>query len=112
MSIVTLTENAVLEVKRIMNDQNMDQEKIGLRIKVVGGGCSGFMTKLDLVEDYDETKDNLEVMENIRVFIDKRSAMYLQGANVDYYNDINKMGFIVNNPMATGRCGCNQSFSM
>jgi len=109
---ITVTEKAVAEIKRIAAEQGTEPDKICLRVRVVGGGCSGFQTKLDLDEVWDEEKDNVETTGDIRVAVDKRSAMYLEGANVDFHDDLNKRGFVVNNPMATGRCGCGSSFSM
>lgn len=83
-----------------------------LRIRVVGGGCSGLQTKLDLDEAYDEKMDELDIVEGIRIVVDKRSALYLQGASVDFHDSLDKRGFIVENPLAVSKCGCNSSFSM
>jgi len=80
-------------------------------VKVVGGGCAGFSTKLDLVSEYDSEKDLLEELEGVKVVVDKRSALYLEGAKVDYYSDLNKRGFIVNVPGTKTTCGCGSSFS-
>ena len=108
--MIAVSEKAVTEIKRIIAEQGV--EKVCLRIRVVGGGCSGFQTKLDLDEVWDEAKDDVIEQDGIKVVVDKRSLIYLEGASVDYHEDLNKRGFVINNPMATGRCGCGSSFSM
>lgn len=109
---IDVTEKAIKEVKRIMEEQKIDPDKSALRLRVVGGGCSGFMTKLDIDESFDEKKDDLSVVDGVRVAVDKRSALYLEGATVDFSDDLNTRGFIVSNPNATGKCGCGSSWSM
>jgi iron-sulfur cluster assembly protein len=110
--VITLTEKAISEIKRIVQDDNLEQDKVALRVRVVGGGCSGFQTKLDLDEEFDEKKDFIFFEGGVRVAVDKRSAMYIEGATVDFHEDINKRGFVVNNPNAKTTCGCGSSFSM
>jgi len=109
---VTVTEKAISEVKRIIQEQGLEPDKVALRIRVQGGGCSGFQNKLDLDEKWDEKTDNLHDVEGVKVAIDKRSALYLDGAIVDFHEDLNKRGFVVNNPNAKTTCGCGSSFSM
>jgi iron-sulfur cluster assembly protein len=109
---VTVTEKAIAEVKRIIVEQELGRDKVALRVRVVGGGCSGYQTKLDLDEKWDEKTDNLHDIDGIKIAIDKRSALYLDGATIDYHEDLNKRGFIVNNPLAVSKCGCGSSFSM
>jgi iron-sulfur cluster assembly protein len=79
---------------------------------VTGGGCSGFQNKLDLDENFDDQKDVLLMQDGIRIAVDKRSALYVQGATVDFHDSLEKRGFVVNNPNARGTCGCGQSFQM
>lgn len=110
--MITVTEKAVREIRRIVQEQSLDQDTVALRVRILGGGCSGYQTKLDLDEVFDEIKDNVFETEGIKVVIDKRSALYLEGASVDYHEDLNKRGFVVNNPNAKTTCGCGSSFSM
>jgi iron-sulfur cluster assembly accessory protein len=107
---ITVTEKAVTEIKRIVADQKL--EKVALRLRVQGGGCSGFQTKLDLDENFDETKENVLTISDIKVAVDKRSALYLEGATVDFHDGIDKRGFVVTNPAAKSTCGCGSSYSM
>lgn len=111
---VIVTEKAADEVKRIIADQaaNGVDEKLYLRLRVVGGGCSGFQHKLDLDPQCNEKLDNVFSFHGIDVVIDKRSQLYLGGVTVDFHNDLNKRGFSITNPSAKGTCGCGSSFSM
>jgi iron-sulfur cluster assembly protein len=110
--MITVTEKAISEIKRIIQEQNLEQDKVALRVRVLGGGCSGFQTKLDLDEVFDENKDNLFETDGVRVAVDKRSALYLEGASVDFHDALDKRGFVVSNPNAKTTCGCGSSFSM
>jgi iron-sulfur cluster assembly protein len=112
---VTLTEKAAGEVKRIIAEQQQTgnaPEKIYLRLRVVGGGCSGFQHKLDLDPAVNEKLDDVFELNGVPVVVDKRSQMYLTGVTVDFHDDLNRRGFSVNNPGAKTTCGCGSSFSM
>jgi iron-sulfur cluster assembly protein len=111
---VVITEKAADEVRRIVADQHAQgtSEKLYLRLRVVGGGCSGFQHKLDLDPAFNEKLDATFEINGIDVVIDKRSLLYLDGVTVDYHNDMNKRGFSISNPSAKSTCGCGSSFSM
>jgi iron-sulfur cluster insertion protein len=111
---ITITEKAAEEVRRISADQKGQgaAEKLYLRMRVVGGGCSGFQHKLDLDPQVNEKLDVIFTIHGVDVVVDKRSLLYLEGVTVDYHNDLNKRGFSVTNPSAKSTCGCGSSFSM
>ena len=112
---ITVTEKAASEVKRIILDQQHQgdvTEKIYLRLRVVGGGCSGFQHKLDLDPVMNPKLDEVFEMHGVPVVIDKRSLMYLAEATVDFHDDLNRRGFSITNPNAKSTCGCGSSFSM
>jgi iron-sulfur cluster assembly protein len=112
---ITLTEKAANEVKRIIGEQQANgapQERIFLRMRVVGGGCSGFQHKLDLDPVYNAKLDEQFEFHGVPVVVDKRSLMYLSDVTVDFHDDLNKRGFSINNPSAKSTCGCGSSFSM
>ena len=111
---ITVTEKAANEVKRIVAEQLPpgSTEKLYLRMRVVGGGCSGFQHKLDLDPQVNEKLDNVYEMHGVPVVVDKRSLMYLSEVTVDFHDDLNKRGFSINNPSAKSTCGCGSSFSM
>jgi iron-sulfur cluster assembly protein len=113
---VTVTEKAATEVKRAIADYqsggDAPEGQLYLRLRVQGGGCSGFQNKLDLDPTYNEKIDHLFDVQGIQVVIDKRSMLYLEGATVDFHEDLNKRGFSITNPNAKGTCGCGSSYSM
>jgi iron-sulfur cluster assembly accessory protein len=111
---IVLTEKAAGEVKKIIADQVAAGEKraLHLRMRVVGGGCSGFQHKLDLDPEVNTKLDEVFELQGVPVVIDKRSLLYLSGVTVDYHDDLNKRGFSIGNPQAKGTCGCGSSFSM
>jgi iron-sulfur cluster insertion protein len=113
---ITVTEKAAGEVKRIIAEQQGQNpetpQKIYLRMRVVGGGCSGFQHKLDLDPVINEKLDEVFEMHGVPVVVDKRSLMYLGDATVDFHDEINRRGFSITNPSAKSTCGCGSSFSM
>jgi iron-sulfur cluster assembly protein len=112
---LTVTEKAANEVKRIIQEQQASgslPEKIYLRVRVVGGGCSGFQNKLDLDPVVTEKLDEVFDFHGVPVVVDKRSLMYLEGATVDFHDDLNRRGFSITNPQAKSTCGCGSSYSM
>jgi len=112
---ITITEKAASEVKRILGDQAQNgslPEKVYLRMRVVGGGCSGFQHKLDLDPQFNEKLDQVFEFHGIPVVVDKRSLMYLNDVTVDFHDDLNRRGFSISNPNAKSTCGCGSSFSM
>ena len=110
-SPVVLTEGAAKEIKDIIADQKLEAEKVHLRVGVKGGGCSGFQYMLDLVEDEPGEGDETFESQGVRVIIDGRSLLYLEGVNIDFKDEVMGRGFVFNNPNATSTCGCGSSFS-
>jgi iron-sulfur cluster assembly accessory protein len=111
---INVTEKAAAEVQRIMESQKAEgvAEKLYLRLRVVGGGCSGFQHKLDLDPTVNAKLDEVITMHGVEIVVDKRSLLYLDGVTVDYHDDLNKRGFSISNPGAKSTCGCGSSFSM
>ena len=107
---IALTETAAREIKAIVAQQELDVEKIHLRVGVKGGGCSGFSYLLDLTE---QERDNDEQFEQhgVKVVCDPKSYLYLNGTMIDFKDEVMGRGFVFNNPNATNTCGCGSSFS-
>ena len=106
--MIQLTETAVSKVNEIISQQDPKPE--GLRLSVVGGGCSGFQysmafenTKLPLDKVYD--------YEGLKLFVDQASLLYLDNCQVDYVESMEGAGFKFENPNVTSTCGCGSSFS-
>jgi iron-sulfur cluster assembly protein len=106
---VTLTEKAANEVKRIMVDQKIEPEMV-LRVGVTGGGCSGFSYALGFDKSYDEKVDSKYEYHGVPVVVDKKSALYLDGTTIDFYEGLEARGFKFDNPNAVKSCGCGSSF--
>src|SRR5438046_10198630 len=81
-------------------------EKMYLRLRVVGGGCSGFQHKLDLDPEIKEKVDEVFEFHGVPVVVDKKSLLYLEGAHVDYHDELHRSGFSISNPHAKSTCGC------
>ena len=106
--MVQLTETAVGKVREILGTQ--DPKPAGLRIAVVGGGCSGFSYSMA----FENTPGFLDKTYNfgeLKVFVDQASLLYLDGAEVDYVDSLEGSGFKFNNPNVKSTCGCGSSFS-
>lgn len=109
-SPVVLTPNAAREVKTIIQQQELDADKVCLRVGVKGGGCSGFSYILDLTETKKDTDEVFE-QHGVRIICDPKSLLYLTGVTVDFKDEIMGRGFVFQNPNATSTCGCGSSFS-
>lgn len=107
---IKLSEKAASEVKRIMEDQKCDPSTV-LRVGVAGGGCSGFSYSLGFDTNVDEKADSKFDCFGVTVVVDKKSALYLDGTTVDFYDGLEKRGFTFDNPNAVKSCGCGSSFS-
>jgi iron-sulfur cluster assembly accessory protein len=105
---VTLSANAVAKVKEIMAQQN--PVPAGLRIGVVGGGCSGFQYSMNF-ENGAGAMDKVFDFDGLKLFVDATSLMYLSGVNVDYIETLEGAGFKFDNPNVKSTCGCGSSFN-
>ena len=104
-----LTPTAVSKVKEIL-DQQSPQPK-GLRVAVVGGGCSGFSYQMNFENDTNGI-DKIFDFEGLKVFVDQASLMYLKGTKIDYVETLEGSGFKFDNPNVKTTCGCGSSFSV
>ena len=107
---VSLSEKAADEVKKIISSQNLPEETV-LRVGVQGGGCSGFSYSLN----FDTTttdRDRIIEAHGVRLAVDKKFDPYLDGTVVDYYDGLEKRGFVFNNPNVVKSCGCGSSFQV
>lgn len=105
---VKLTENAVGKVKALLEAEGRDD--LRLRISVQPGGCSGLIYQLFFDEQVEEL-DAIVDFNGVEVVVDQMSVPYLDGASIDFEDSIQKQGFTIDNPNATGTCACGDSFS-
>jgi iron-sulfur cluster insertion protein len=108
LDMITLTDKASEKVKEIQAAEGLAGQ--GLRLRVIGGGCSGFSYDLffdDEIGDMDETFES----HGIPMYVDQMSLTYLTGTEIDYVEGLYGAGFKFNNPVAKSTCGCGSSFS-
>jgi iron-sulfur cluster insertion protein len=108
-AVVGLTAKAAEKVKEIRAEENIE-DNYGLRLKVQGGGCSGFSYDLyfDLPQDVDHSLES----HGVKLLCDQMSLMYLMGTEIDYVEGMHGAGFKFNNPNVKSTCGCGSSFSV
>lgn len=106
--LIRLTQAAAERLAGLLERQKRPQG--ALRVKVIGGGCSGLQYKMDLV-DGPAHRDILVQSQGVRVVVDPKSALFVSGSVIDYSTDLQKGGFKVTNPNAVAHCSCGESFS-
>jgi iron-sulfur cluster assembly accessory protein len=106
---INMTTAAIAKVKEIMAQQNPAPQ--GLRLGVVGGGCSGFSYNMAF-ENNAGMMDKVYQFDGLKVFVDATSLMYLTGCQVDYIETLEGAGFKFDNPNVKSTCGCGSSFSV
>lgn len=105
---ILVTEAAVKAAKDAI--ENDGEAGDGLRVSVVGGGCSGYQYNLDFAKEARPTDLTID-FDGLKVFVDPVSAGYLRGATIDFVTGLNGQGFKFSNPNAKRTCGCGSSFS-
>ena len=107
--LVRLSDKAAAMVQETIQRENLQGS--GLRVAVVGGGCSGFQYSLD-IEKEQRAGDMVFEVKGVRCFVDPMSSMYLMGVEIDYVEgQFGQSGFSFKNPNAKHTCGCGSSFS-
>lgn len=106
---ISLSERAAVKVRSLLAEQNAP-EGSGLRVKVVGGGCSGMSYSLQ-IEPKAGPADRVFVSHGISIFLDPKSALFVNGTEIDWQESIMGAAFAFRNPMAKGSCGCGSSFT-
>jgi iron-sulfur cluster assembly protein len=108
--VITITEKAVKEIRRILEDQKLPAGT-ALRVGVKGGGCSGFSYTLGF-DDHVGEIDQVTEVDGVRVVCDPKSFLYLSGTQIDFEDNLMGRGFKFGNPNASKTCGCGESFSV
>ncbi len=106
--MVTLTESAALKLQNVMNDKGLSGSH-GLRVFVQGGGCGGMQYGMMFDNDPREG-DEVYEEHGLRVYVDPTSLYYIDGAQIDYVDNLMGGGFHIENPNAVSSCGCGSSF--
>ncbi|MGH7387116.1 MAG: iron-sulfur cluster insertion protein ErpA [Candidatus Methylomirabilales bacterium] len=104
--MLTVTERAAAKLKDLMVKEGMQDQ--GLRVRVMGGGCSGY--QYEMAFDTPREGDKVIEQDGVRVVVDPKSFLFLAGTEIDYQDGLMGGGFAIKNPNAKGSCGCGQSF--
>lgn len=105
---VTLTDRAAARIKELIAADNREGQ--GLRVKVVGGGCSGLQYKVDF--DLPKATDKIFERDGAKLLVDMKSLLYLTGTELDYKDELMQSGFVFQNPNVKKSCGCGASFAV
>ncbi len=108
MALIDVTEAAAERIHALL-EKDGKLATHGLRMKVVGGGCSGLRYELAFDDNITEADTEVEAR-GVRVIVDEKSALYLIGTTLDFVDTLNESGFKMENPNATATCGCGESF--
>ncbi len=106
--MIAVTQSAAAEAKRLLEKQG--KPELGLRVGIQGGGCSGLSYKLGF--DQERPGDHIQQIEGIKVLVDPKSDLYLDGTTLDFVDGLEGQGFKFLNPQAKKTCGCGESFSV
>ena len=107
--MIEVTTEAAGRIHALLSeDGKLDSH--GLRMKVVGGGCSGLQYQLSFADVVREIDAEIEI-EGVKVIVDEKSALYLVGSVLDFVDTLQESGFKIENPNASNTCGCGQSFA-
>ncbi|HEY2921913.1 MAG TPA: iron-sulfur cluster assembly accessory protein [Candidatus Binatia bacterium] len=105
---VTLTDRAAARIKELITADSREGQ--GLRVKVVGGGCSGLQYKVDF--DVPKVTDKIFEKDGAKLLVDMKSLLYLTGTELDYKDELMQSGFVFQNPNVKKACGCGASFAV
>lgn len=105
---VSITDRAAEKIKELVRADKKDGQ--GLRVKVVGGGCSGLQYKLDF--DTERAGDKIFEKDGAKLLVDMKSLLYLSGTEFDYKEELMQSGFVFQNPNVKRTCGCGASFTI
>ena len=107
---IAVTEKAIGKIRSAMAKEGISPEQGGLRLGVQGGGCSGLSYNIRF-DTQPRERDRIFQFDDVRVFVDPKSFIYLHGMTLDYQETLMQQGFVFVNPQATKSCGCGTSFS-
>ena len=107
--MIDVTPEAARRIRDLLTEDGK-ADSHGLRMKVVGGGCSGLQYQLSFDDTVREIDHEVE-FEGVRVIVDEKSALYLVGSRLNFVDTLEESGFKIENPNASNTCGCGQSFA-
>jgi iron-sulfur cluster assembly protein len=110
--MITINEDALKHLKDLIKEEGINTQTHFLRVGVKGGGCSGLSYVMDFDDNKTEMDEVVEVDDELKVVIDKKSVLYLFGTELQFSSGLNGKGFQWVNPNASRTCGCGESFAV
>ncbi len=107
--MIEVTNQAAAQIRTLLSEDGK-LETHGLRMKVIGGGCSGLQYQLSFDDQVRDIDAEIEI-DGVKVIVDEKSALYLVGSVLDFVDTLQESGFKIENPNASNTCGCGQSFA-
>ena len=107
--MIEVTNQAAAQIRTLLSEDGK-LETHGLRMKVIGGGCSGLQYQLSFDDQVRDIDAEIEI-EGVKVIVDEKSALYLVGSVLDFVDTLQESGFKIENPNVSNTCGCGQSFA-
>jgi len=108
---IHVTEKALKRIRAVLSKEGISSQEGGLRLGVIGGGCSGLSYSIKF-DTQPRERDRIFEFDGVRVFVDPKSFIYLHGMTVDYEETLMRQGFTFTNPNSSRSCGCGSSFSV
>jgi iron-sulfur cluster assembly protein len=108
---IHVTEKALKRIRAVLSKEGISPQEGGLRLGVIGGGCSGLSYSIKF-DTQPRERDRIFEFDGVRVFVDPKSFIYLHGMTVDYEETLMRQGFTFTNPNSSRSCGCGSSFSV
>lgn len=108
--MISITDKAKERIKELRNQEGLSNQS-HIRVSVKGGGCSGLMYDLEF-DDHQQENDQVFEDKGVKIFVDRKSILYLVGTTLDFSDGLNGKGFQFINPNASRTCGCGESFSI
>ena len=108
---IEISDRALNRIRDAARDESVDLNDVMLRVAVVPGGCSGLSYELGWDTTVQDS-DSISSLDNVRVVIDRKSALYLEGSTLDFTDGLEGQGFHFNNPQASRTCACGESFGL
>ena len=108
---INLTERAAVEVRKYKGDNKIEEDTF-LRVGATAGGCSGYSYRLEFDNAFNAEKDDQYECHGVKVVVDKKSQLLLDGTEIDWHESLEQSGFTFNNPNVVKSCGCGSSFQV
>lgn len=107
-----MTQKAAEMIKYQLGNSSVYSNDSALRIKIIGGGCSGLRYNMSFDKNINKDSDYIKEEYGVRLVIDEKSALYMVGSQLDFVDELMETGFKINNPNAKNSCGCGESFGV